>query len=242
MAPIDEKGAIWAFDLTCTSWTLLQPADAAAPVPLARSYHCSASDGFRTIFIHAGCPADGSLSDLWMFDIQSRTWRQGANAPTPPRGGTSIAYSSGKVYRMNGFDGKVEQGGAVDVYDVAANTWSGLEFRANGQGGPEPRSVCALLSLRVLHREKLLTLFGERDPSALGHTGAGRILDDVWIFDVTEESWTKLQTSSADKLPEPRGWFDVDVATATDENDCVIVHGGLSESNARLGDVWVLSF
>jgi hypothetical protein len=242
MAPVEEHGAVWAFDPSSTTWTLLKPADASKPYPPARSYHCATSDGHCTFFIHAGCPASGRLSDLWKFDVESRAWTQGADAPAPQRGGASIAYSGGKVYRMNGFDGTTEQGGSIDVYDVASDAWSTETFRADGNNGPEARSVCALLPVRIAQKEKLLTLFGERDPSNLGHAGAGKMMSDVWIYDIVEKWWTKLEPAGGDGLPDPRGWFDADVVKAGQGNDSVVVHGGLGENNERLRDVWVLSF
>lgn len=243
MAPVEEHGAVWSFDPTSTTWTMLKPADTSAPYPPARSYHCAASDGAKTFFIHAGCPEKGRLSDLWVFNVESRTWTQGADAPAPQRGGTSIAYSRGKLFRMNGFDGSTEQGGSIDVYDVASDSWSTETFEADGHNGPEARSVCALLPVRVAQKDKLLTLFGERDPSSLGHAGAGKMLDDVWIYDIQENWWTKLEpTAGSEGSPDPRGWFDADVVKARAGNDSVVVHGGLGENNERLTDVWILSF
>ncbi|KAK7181925.1 hypothetical protein DPSP01_009522 [Paraphaeosphaeria sporulosa] len=242
MAALEERGAVWCLDPRSAAWTLLTPADAAAPYPPGRSYHCAASDGQRTLFVHAGCPASGRLSDLWAFDVERRAWTRAADAPGPPRGGASIAYSGGKVYRMSGFDGTSEQGGCVDVYDVTSDAWSTEPFEADGHAGPEARSVCALLPVRIAQKDKLLTLFGERDPSSLGHAGAGKMLGDVWVYDIGEKWWTKLEPDGGDGVPDPRGWFDADVLKAEEGNDSVVVHGGLGEDNERLKDVWLLSF
>ncbi|PSN72631.1 galactose oxidase [Corynespora cassiicola Philippines] len=242
MAPVEEKGAVWAWDPAQSAWSLVRPADASKPYPPARSYHTATSDGETSYFIHAGCPEKGRLSDLWKFDLSSKTWSQAADAPGPQRGGTSIAYSGGKLYRMNGFDGQTEVGGSIDVYDISSNTWSSETFQADGNSGPEPRSVCTLLPLRVRNKDKLMTLFGERDPSSLGHAGAGKMLGDVWLYDIAEKWWTHLQPSGDDGTPDPRGWFDADVLKAESGSDGVLVHGGLGENNERLTDVWHLSF
>lgn len=242
MAPIEENGAVWSFDPASSSWSIIKPADSSKSYPPARSYHCSASDGINTVFIHAGCPEKGRLSDLWKFDIPSQTWTQAPDAPAPQRGGTSIAYSGGKLYRMNGFDGTTEQGGSIDIFDIATNTWSSETFKADGNDGPEPRSVCVLLPVRLAQKDKLLTLFGERDPSSLGHAGAGKMLEDVWAYDIQENWWTKLDPTGNDGTPDPRGWFDADVVKAEAGNDSVVLHGGLGENNERLTDVWMLSF
>ncbi|KNG51951.1 kelch repeat protein [Stemphylium lycopersici] len=242
MAPINEDGALWCYDPASSSWSKIMPADSSAPLPPPRSYHCSTSDGKETFFLHAGCPANGRLSDLWMFNINSRTWTQASDAPAPQRGGTSIAYNDEKLYRMNGFDGNTEQGGSIDIFDIANNTWSTDTFKADGNDGPQARSVCALLPVKLARKDKLLTLFGEHDPSSLGHAGAGKMLSDVWIYDISEKWWTQLHPDGSDGKPDPRGWFDADIVKAETGNDSIIIHGGLGENNERLTDMWQLSF
>jgi hypothetical protein len=145
---------------------------------------------------------------------------------------------------MNGFDGRTEQGGSVDVFDTETKEWSTQTFKPDGTDGPEPRSVCTLLPVRLGRKDKLLTLFGERDPSSLGHAGAGKMLSDVWIYDISEQWWTRLDPQDGGEgKPAPRGWFDADVVKGEGMgNDSVIVHGGLGEDNERLGDVWMLKF
>lgn len=232
MAPIDENGCLWRFFPQTSQWSQVSPASPNGPVPAARSYHTMTSDNRQTLFVHAGCPEKGRLSDLWSFDIEQRVWKQLVDAPAPARGGTSIAYCGGKVYRMNGFDGNKEQGGNLDVYDISSNTWSTLTYGADGVEGPEARSVSALLALEVGGKKVLVTLFGERDPSALGHAGAGKMLGDVWVFDLGGKRWRKLEWEGDG--PQARGWFDAGVW-----EEGFVVHGGLAEDNGRLGDVWL---
>lgn len=138
---------------------------------------------------------------------------------------------------MNGFDGQREQGGCLDVYSRDEDKWNTHVYEADGVQGPAARSVAALLGVRVDGRVYLVTLFGERDPSSLGHQGAGKMLGDVWAFDVEDERWVEVETRG-DEMPDARGWFDTDVLG----ENTVIVQGGLGESNNRLGDVWSLQF
>jgi hypothetical protein len=142
---------------------------------------------------------------------------------------------------MGGFDGNSEQGGNLDIYDTGSNTWQTLRFAPDGINGPEARSVATLLAIKTpTGQDALVTMFGERDPSSLGHAGAGKMLSDVWIFDVQGAEWTKVSISG-DEVPAPRGWFHADVLKGKN-GDGVIVHGGLAEDNTRLGDVWKLVF
>ena len=80
------------------------------------------------------------------------------------------------MFRINGFDGKTEQGGAVDVYDPGQDKWSSIEYKPDGVRGPKARSVSAFVPIKTIAgRELLVTMFGEGAPSDLGHAGAGRM-------------------------------------------------------------------
>lgn len=238
MAPIDESGHVWRWDPANESWSSLAPASTAQPVP--RSYHCMTSDGQSALYIHAGCPEKGRLADLWSFSILTSEWKQLASAPGPPRGGASIAYAEGKIYRMNGFDGKTELGGCLDVYDPAIDSWTSHAFSADGKSGPGARSVSTLVPVRVGDDVLLVTAFGESDPSSLGHLGAGKMLSDIWAYSLKTKSWSGVSTSSQN-APEARGWFAADEMTIAGR-DGVVVVGGLGESNNRLDDAWLLTF
>ncbi|KAJ0423148.1 hypothetical protein BJY00DRAFT_58728 [Aspergillus carlsbadensis] len=242
MAPLEEDGSLWVFDTKSTSWGQISPTPG-TPFPQGRSYHALTSNGTDTIYLHAGCPTTDRLSDLWAFVVTTKVWKELPEAPGPARGGTSISFSNGKIYRMNGFDGKTEQGGALDVFDTATNEWKTITFPGDGISGPEARSVAALLAVNISGRESLVTLFGERDPSSLGHAGAGKMLGDVWAFDIGDEKWSQVAVSEDDDgKPAARGWFDADVAALEGGRSGIVVHGGLAESNERLGDVWLLGF
>lgn len=124
MAPIEEQGAIWEYDPSTQTWYLIQPCKTkSAAFPAARSYHCMASDGKDTLYVHAGCPESGPPLDLWAFNNPRKEWTELAPAFDPPRGGTSIAFVDGKLYRMNGFDVKAEQSGNLDIYTPETSSW-----------------------------------------------------------------------------------------------------------------------
>ena len=238
MKPIEEEGALWRYSPAQGQWDLITPADPNSTYPAGRSYHASTTDGAENIYISAGCPESGRLCDLWSFNVAQRAWTQLPNSPAPGRGGSSLAYVAGKIYRMNGFDGTKEIGGAIDVFDIASSAWSSISFASDG---PEARSVSALLPVQVGGKVHLATLFGERDPSSLGHAGAGKMLSDAWLFDLESQKWSKVE-GKGDGTPAPRGWFDAAVAQDAGGKQAIVVHGGLAEDNSRLGDVWKLEF
>ncbi|KAH0845388.1 Kelch repeat protein [Fonsecaea pedrosoi] len=240
MSPIEENGSLWAFDPLGKQWSRVAPKDGSLPYPEGRSYYALTSDGHNTLFLHAGCPEKGRLRDLWSFQIADQTWKRLADAPEPERGGPSIAYADGKLYRMNGFDGKTEQGGSLDIYHIADDTWTTVPYHADGRSGPTARSVSCLVPITISDKSVLVTLFGESDPSNLGHQGAGKMLDDIWIFHLDTSAWTKVDIQGENR-PAPRGWFDAD-ALRSSPSPKVVIHGGLAESNERLGDLWTLEF
>ena len=246
MAPIEENGLFHVFDPKSATWSPLSPSDPAEPIPEARSYHCLASDHDDTLYIHAGCPEKGRLSDLWSFKVSARRWTKLASAPDPPRGGTSIACIGGLIYRMHGFDGKTEQGGSLDIYSPDSNEWSTVHYTPDNKSGPIPTSVSTLLSITIAGRPCLVPLFGELDPSALGHAGAGRMSSYVWVYDIESRTWEKVekwatvQGKYAEEYPIARGWFGADVVKLEGE-ERVVAQGGLGEDNQRLDDIWILS-
>ncbi len=244
MSPIEEHGSIWEFDPSSSMWSMLSPSEAAASQPAARSYHSLTSDGKDNIYLHAGCPDKGRLSDLWIFSVSNRRWRQLASAPDPARGGTSVAYGWGLLYRMHGFDGQKEQGGSLDIYSPETDKWQTHDYKPDGISGPTPRSVSTLLPISVKGRRSLVTAFGEVDPSAEGHQGAGKMSDEVWLYDIGSKTWSRVSMHNAvgpESKPCGRGWLAADVLGAINAEQ-ILFQGGLGESKERLGDGWVLSF
>ena len=181
---------------------------------------------YGTLFIHAGCLSSGGrTSDLWAFDISSRTWAQFPSAPGAPRGGTSLVMVRDRLYRFGGFNGKTEEGGQIDFLDVntqdTANGKGGAgqsmalsprgEWRSNifapesdkdDKGGnrtaPANRSVLGLAPVTTGQgREYLLIICGEGEASTVGHAGAGRFFDDVWSFELKPEGGTAASVKDA---------------------------------------------
>ncbi|KAK5120947.1 hypothetical protein LTR85_005731 [Meristemomyces frigidus] len=183
-------------------------------------------------------PGERPTGDLWTFNLTTKEWQERKAAPEPQRGGPSIAFVNDKLYRMGGFDGKTEQGGAVDVYEPETDEWSTVRYDADGETGPGARSVAALLPISIDGEEHLVSMFGESDPSSLGHLGAGMMLGDSWAWSIDGKAWKRIDAS---KSPPPRGWFDADVVTIGGKQS-IAVAGGLADSNERLSDLWLLGF
>ncbi len=134
---------------------------------------------------------------------------------------------------------------------------------------PAPRSVTRLEAVTVGGgREYLVLMFGEGDPSGVGHEGAGSFYDDVWAFQVPSQQgsaasfadtvlsvvgrktgegrWARVITTPHDdeddeSVPGPvaRGWFASAPMGSLEENG-IAIWGGLNVDNQRLGDGWIL--
>jgi len=102
-------------------------------------------------------------------------------------------------------------------YDYSTDTWTEIE---DGPG-PQGRFNFMMIYIPVHHQ---LFLFG-------GYSANDR-LSDTWIYDITDNRWTRL---SLDENPSPRS----DAAIAYDpENDVVILSDGYSRDDSHPQDTW----
>ena len=74
---------------------------------------------------------------------------------------------------MNGFDGKTELGGQLDVFDPSSGTLTSNLFPADGMNGPGARSVAVLVTVNIGGDTLLVTIFDESDPSLLAVSCSG---------------------------------------------------------------------
>ena len=250
MTPLAEKGGVYAFCPSNSTWSYLESSSDLYPEP--RSYHCATSTSTHLI-IHAGCgAASGSrFADVWAFDVKTHQWTRLADAPGDPRGGSSICYDSGKIWRFGGYNGKTEIGGAIDSLELPSSSvgmvstkWETRKFSpvetANSQcsdqdSGPGPRSVCALLPLPS--QKRLVIFLGEGNPSPTGgHDAAGHFWGDLWTYDPSTNNWRREKIVQVSGGPGERGWF----AAATSQLGPVL-WGGIDGQNDRMTDGWCLT-
>eukprot|EP00128_Syssomonas_multiformis_P002642 Colp12_sorted_trinity150504_noHs@10392 len=215
-------------------WTV--PEVLSGTLPQARSYHAMAAVQSR-VYVFGGCTKDGRNNDLHVYDTVKKTWTEVSTnkAPNAPhgRGGASLVAvhkedgSGDLIYVIFGFNG--QELGDVHVFDTSSKTWKEIECSGNK---PSPRSVCAAV---LLPNNKAFVFGGERDPSDLGHLGAGLFHQDVCLLDLKTHEWTILPNTS--ETPSERGWFPAGILA----DGTVGIFGGLSSSNDRLGDFYLWS-
>jgi hypothetical protein len=185
------------------------------------------TDGYGTFFVHAGSLASGDrTSDIWAFDVHSRTWTELPAAPGPARAGTSICISKSRIFRFGGYDGQTEIGGQLDFLNLEVEmfddrvTRGEVSVRARGgwqsilenvpeasskeipsepvQVWPGPRSVSSLEAITIGGGTEYLVLtMGEATSSSESHTGIGKSHNDVWLFQVPPAGMTAASVTAA---------------------------------------------
>lgn len=222
-----ELNELYSFDTITNKWSLLSSGDTGPP---HRSYHSITADDSR-IYIFGGCGNAGRLKDLWAFDTIAHNWIM---FPLPgetchPRGGPGLAACGGKIWVVYGFSG-VELDD-VHYFDPVTENWTLVETSGDK---PSPRSVFSTACIG-----KYIYIYGgEVDPSDLGHLGAGKFAQEVYALDSDTHVWERLkEEADAGEHPGPRGWCAFSAGTM-DGKDGLLVFGGNSPTNDRLGDIF----
>jgi N-acetylneuraminic acid mutarotase len=209
---------LYEFDTVNNRWSKISVDEG----PERRSYHCMTASKTH-LFLFGGCGASGRLNDFFSFEISTRKWKRLTGPNISPRGGAGIAYTlNNKIGLFGGYDGAHELND-FHVYDVLNDEW-----HESGVITPPKRSVHGMCAID----NTIVILYGERDPSSLGHDGAGKFLNDVWTYNYESNKWIEIKS---DTKPLARGWFQV-----SQWGGKVVLSGGLDENNQRLDDLHVL--
>lgn len=159
---IDEKSSIWLFSPERKAWDLLAPSSA-EPTPGPRhSAQLFAQEG--NIILFGGVDGSSShASDLWQFDVASRSWSQ---LPTAPVATSNATLANGQLWLISGSDPMSSQ---LHHFDISASndkdSWESFTFPTNPMApGPRARHDGALLPISTgWGRNYLIYLFGARD-------------------------------------------------------------------------------
>ncbi|KKA27797.1 hypothetical protein TD95_003568 [Thielaviopsis punctulata] len=261
---------------TWAEWAAGNSAEVGTPqAPIVGNIAARATDeddeGYGTFIVHGGCMAGAGMltGDVWAFDVRSCVWSQLPVAPGPARAGPALCASldGHRLFRFGGYDGKGEIGGQIDILTLAENhdtleptlraagEWTTVSQPVRTDGKPEvlgswpaPRSVMRMVAVNASGKETLVLFMGEKEPSPKGVLGAGKFLDDVWVYTVptgknAEGKWAHVNTRPYDddesnEMPVARGWMAAAPMTQIEEN-AVVMWGGLREDNQCHGDGWI---
>jgi uncharacterized membrane protein len=106
----------WRYDSVTNQWNLL----ATLPIPLANS---SATCHEGEIFVVGGWePTSGVTNTLFIYDIEDNIWVEGSPVPRNVYLG-GVGTWNGMLYRAGGTSGGWVPITAVDIYDIATDTW-----------------------------------------------------------------------------------------------------------------------
>ncbi|EPS72494.1 hypothetical protein M569_02263, partial [Genlisea aurea] len=217
-----ELNELYLFDTISSTWTLLPSG------PPHRSYHSMAADD-RRLYIFGGCGNSGRLNDLWGYDVVDKKWIE---FPSPgegvkPRGGAGLSVVAGKIWVVYGFSGMELKD--VHCFDPVEGKW--CEVETGGDEKPSGRSVFSTFS----YGDSILIYGGEIDPSDLGHLGAGKFADGVYGLNTRSLVWNKLEEGEESVgRPGARGW-----CAFGGGRKGLLIYGGNSPSNDRLGDMFL---
>ncbi|GAB4817934.1 hypothetical protein N2152v2_004980 [Parachlorella kessleri] len=250
---------LYAFDVATNRWSKVEPRGGVCPP--RRSYHAMVSQGGK-LYVFGGCGEAGRLNDLWEFDTASGTWSQlPTSAAIKGRGGCGFAAAAGALYVIGGFCGN--ELNDVHRFDLSTRQWdcgaasstttttaasagagSGATTAAGAaaaSGGAAPAACGCRGTSSALPARSVFAQATHGCRQACPHGGhvvvfaAGDFSNDAFCFDSEQpvDSWHKLQPEG--DVPCPRGWL---AATATPAG--VVIFGGNSNSNERLGDMYLL--
>ncbi|TVU10944.1 hypothetical protein EJB05_44500 [Eragrostis curvula] len=235
-----ELNELYSFDTATGAWSLLS---SGADGPPHRSYHSMvADDAAGRVYVFGGCGDAGRLNDLWAYDVAGGGGGRWEQLPSPgeacrPRGGPGLAVAGGKVWVVYGFGGDKELDD-VHCYDSATGMWSVVETGGGGDK-PSPRSVFCAAGVG----RHVVVFGGEVDPSDLGHLGAGKFSAEAFALDTETGAWARLDDDASyesEHHPGPRGWCAF-AAGEMDGRRGLLVYGGNSPTNDRLGDIYFFS-
>jgi hypothetical protein len=160
---IDDKSSMWFFSPERKCWDLLvSSSDGLTPGP-RRNAKLFDHDG--GIILYGGFDTTGdAASDLWRFDVASKSWSQ---LPTAPIATTNAALANGSLYLISSdaVSGQLHHIGMSS--DIEEMKWESFTFPANPLApGPRSRHDAALLPLTTGYgRNYMIYLLGSRDES-----------------------------------------------------------------------------
>ena len=172
-------------------WTL----ESAAFPPTPRILHDMVYDEVHAVVVlYGGIDASGLLNDIWIYDPLTAIWQeQFSDSPPafnncePTPFDHAMVYDTGKQRILYfGIPDALCSSAEMWAYDVDSNTWSNVTPNPS----PSPRQSSAMAynpdTAKVI-------MFG-------GETQGG-LVNDTWIFDTLDDSWSQANPVSA---PSPR--------------------------------------
>jgi hypothetical protein len=233
--------AIWTYDPVAnrlslqkvSNWTrqngktLPMPANSTDPTPFDRhSYSCiTIVPEKNMLYMWGGANSsisDDYVGDTWAFDLATNKWRP-VNTPTHPFNVFEQTMAFDPVAnRLVLFGGAARSYGNPDaawLFQPVTETWESV----SAAGGPSQRSSQSMVFDPI---RRVSWVFGGGAYPTPGN--------ELWSFNATGETWSRVTLSGA--VPAPRRFG----AMAYDSrHDIVMLWGGIFDDNSRYNDTWI---
>jgi N-acetylneuraminic acid mutarotase len=226
---------VWAYHLDCDSW---EPIAATGPTPRARAASTLDTRRGRMLVFGGRDRAPGgsgfvNFADVWALDLATDSWTEvSAGGGPAPRSSAAVAYDPSRD-RLLVFGGNTSTSGLMltgtdDLWelDLASGSWR--EIASAERPGPR------FYHSGVVIGNEWIVFGGARafDPP---------YWNDTWAFDMTTDTWRRIDDGSAPGAPAPRFGHEVYAWGGR-----LFVIGGHDEASAagrdvgNRNDVWAL--
>eukprot|EP01125_Pyxidicula_operculata_P000413 TRINITY_DN10446_c0_g1_i1.p1 TRINITY_DN10446_c0_g1~~TRINITY_DN10446_c0_g1_i1.p1 ORF type:complete len:341 (-),score=59.86 TRINITY_DN10446_c0_g1_i1:33-1055(-) len=172
---------LWLYDPSTNSWKQLNPANP----PPERMWHVSAMVDDYNMIIWGGQSWDAATSfysDMWVYNLQSNTWKQiQTSFPSPggQRAGSASVGCNGKMYTFGGSTSGDTPSCTNDLwmYSLTNNTWSVVNVK-----GTSPDPLCGHKGAWIKNGNQLnfIVFGGCKNPC-----GPSTIQNSLWQITLT---------------------------------------------------------
>ncbi|KAI8922548.1 hypothetical protein DFJ77DRAFT_447030 [Powellomyces hirtus] len=210
------------------------------PSPRANASFVASPLSNTVCYLFGGEHYNGSklrvFNDLYKYRMDKKDWRKITCALTPgPRSGhQTVALTNGKLVLFGGEYASATQNQFHHwkdcwIFDLKENKWEKLDIAT-----PAARS-----GHRMTVWKNFVVLFG----GFYDNYKTTKYYDDLWLFDTTAYTWTKVETPSTSSKPSARSGFQFFT-----HNDTCYVYGGYCkkqlegerEKGVVYSDMWAL--
>ena len=215
----------WVYDITTHSWSKMNIVGTeGVNFPNARHNHGMAYGGNNIAVLFGGYDNSMNLlNDTWEYNIEANTWTKidftgKTEGIDFPEARTSLALASAdyledtKIVLFGGYSGSTYSD--TWVYDITTHLWTKINI--TGIAGLDFPMGRYNHSLSYAGGDKI-TLFG-------GNDGSLNLLNDTWEYNITNNTWTKINITGIAGInyPDERN----QLALAYGGNSNVILFGG----------------
>ena len=226
----DRIGDTWTYDIDANEWTQLHPRN--SPYPRSDAAMAYDVENGVIVLFDGYCRDDRGRQDTWVYDFGEGNWVQmdPEESPRSQYGHYMIYDSQNQRMVMYGGHWSIWEDGrslghgysdGVWAYDYPSDTWTKLD---------------AAISLPQRYWHTIAYDAGRGALVVFGGTGTTTpVLDDTWLYDLSSNTWERLDT---DVNPPER---ENSALVYDPVHEKLILFGGLREvGEPPLDDLWIL--